>query len=383
MDIFYINSKSVALNPELELIQLRGIARDHQPSSFLWCDVTHEEVALDPDAWRDQIERITGVRIYDLHLKDVLNLSHPSYFESTQDYELIVFQKLAALPDSALAQVSTPAEDEQRKKIPPALQKLHTLPISFLLIENILVTVRMNQSRTIEQTRSKFIHYQHREESQHASRLPSSPIDLMLRLLNMMVDQYLDLRQPLTHQLDRWQHALLDPRRPFNNWVALLDSRIEIRKLDHLCEDQYDALQELRDHLIDSYDAHPHLDNTSRSKDILLVRINDVMEHVNRVLNHARRLEASIESSVQIHFAAMAHRTSAIMRTLTIITAIFMPLTLITGVFGMNFAHMPLLNNSQGFWIIMGVMFVIVLLLIILFQSQRYFEGRERARHLH
>jgi Mg2+ and Co2+ transporter CorA len=107
------------------------------------------------------------------------------------------------------------------------------------------------------------------------------------------------------------------------------------------------------------------------------------MEHVNRVLNHARRLEASIESSVQIHFAAMAHRTSAIMRTLTIITAIFMPLTLITGVFGMNFVHMPLLNDNQGFWIIMGAMFVIVLLLIILFQSQRYFEGRERARHLH
>jgi Mg2+ and Co2+ transporter CorA len=383
MDIFHINSKSVTLNPVLELIQLRGIAKDPQASSFLWCDVTHEEVALDPDAWRDQIERMTGIRVYDLHLKDVLNLNHPSYFESTQDYELIVFQKLALAHEGESASIGPIANEDRQKKLPAALQKLHTLPISFLLIENMLITVRKNQSRTIEQTRNKLLSYQHREENFHASRLPNSPIDLMLRLLNLMVDQYLDLRQPLTQQLDRWQRALLDPRRPFNNWVALLDSRIEIRKLDHLCEDQYDALQELRDHLIDSFDANNELENSSRTNDILLVRINDVMEHVNRVLNHARRLEASIESSVQIHFAAMAHRTSTIMRTLTIITAIFMPLTLLTGVFGMNFAHMPLLKNIQGFWIIVGVMCVIVLILIIFFQSQRYFEGRQRSPHSH
>ena len=58
----------------------------------LWLDVTHDEVAANPEAWRDEVERITGIRIYDLHLKDVINLSHPSYFYATQDYEL-VFQK--------------------------------------------------------------------------------------------------------------------------------------------------------------------------------------------------------------------------------------------------------------------------------------------------
>ena len=51
---------------------------------------------------------------------------------------------------------------------------------------------------------------------------------------------------------------LLDPRKPFNNWIALLDSRIRIRKLDHLCEEQYDALQELRDHLSTPTTAIPN-----------------------------------------------------------------------------------------------------------------------------
>ncbi|TXG76008.1 magnesium transporter, partial [Candidatus Dojkabacteria bacterium] len=152
----------------------------------------------------------------------------------------------------------------------------------------------------------------------------------------------------------------------------------EIRKLDHLCEEQYDALQELRDHLVDTYDGNS--ERHSRAKDLLLVRINDVMEHVNRVLNHARRLEASLESSVQIHFAAMAHRTSDIMRWLTVITALFMPLTLITGVFGMNFVKMPIIADETGFWKVVGGMVAVVFVLVVIFIKLQYFGERERRR---
>src|SRR3569623_2587662 len=109
-----------------------------------------------------------------------------------------------------------------------------------------------------------------------APRSPATPQELMLRLRNAMVDQYLDLRQPLTSQIDRWQRALLNPRRPFNDWMALLDTRIELHKLDHLCEEQHDALQELRDHFIDSFDSG----EAQRAHDLLLVRVNDVMEHL-------------------------------------------------------------------------------------------------------
>src|SRR3569623_2625425 len=203
-----------------------------------------------------------------------------------------------------------------------------------------------------------------------ARRSPATPQELMLRSLNAMVDLYLDLRQPLTSQIDRWQRALRNPRRPFNDWMALLDTRIELHKLDHLCEEQHDAVQELRDHFIDSFDSG----EAQRAHDLLLVRVNDVLELVTRVLNHARRLEASVESAVQIHFSAMAHRTSEIMRTLTVITALFMPLTLITGVFGMNFAEMPLLKEKEGFWITAGIMAAIVVALLLLFRRKRYLE---------
>ena len=94
--------------------------------------------------------------------------------------------------------------------------------------------------------------------------------------------------------------------------------------------------------------------------EVLLVRINDLMEHILRVLAHARRLEDSIESAVQLHFSAVAHRTNRTMRALTVITAVFMPLTLITGIFGMNFARMPWLQEPEGFWWSIGLMGAVV-----------------------
>jgi magnesium transporter len=363
MDIFHITNNSVRQVSELPT----AITHD----SFLWLDATHDEVEADPYAWRDAVQRATGVLVYDPHLSDVVNLAHPSYFDSTQDYAMVVFRKLALDGNNMDADGTDDAG--KKRKIPPALTKLATRQVTFLLMDRALITVHGPNSRTIELTRSRLLEAKgKREGGTYTGRPPSSPEELMLRLLNAMVDQYLALRQPLTSQIDRWQRALLNPRSPFNDWNALLDARIELRKLDHLCEGQRDAMQELRDYLVDNQDAG----DNRRATDLLLVRVNDVMEHITRVLNHAQRLESTIESAVQIHFSAMAHRTSEIMRTLTVITALFMPLTLITGIFGMNFADMPLLHDKAGFWITMGMMAVVIVVLLFLFRRKRYLNDK-------
>ena len=74
-----------------------------------------------------------------------------------------------------------------------------------------------------------------------------------------------------------------------------------------------------------------------RELDLLKVRSRDVLEHIERVVHHVRRLEQSTETAVQMHFSAQSNRTNDIMRTLTALTAVFLPLNLIAGIFGMNF----------------------------------------------
>jgi Mg2+ and Co2+ transporter CorA len=68
------------------------------------------------------------------------------------------------------------------------------------------------------------------------------------------------------------------------------------------------------------------------------------------------------------------------MRTLTVITALFMPLTLITGIFGMNFEVMPLLKNAFGFWLTMGSMALIIVVMLVFFQRRRYLESQALDR---
>lgn len=371
MDIFHFTPNHVR--------QIADTAAEMPAHGFLWLDATHDEIAADTLAWRDAVQQATGIHIYDPHLSDAINPAHPSYFDSTQDYAMVVFRKLALDGAGQSGAVSAnEGEAEQRHRIPAALSRLVTRPVTFLLMGHALVTVRASQSRTIESVRNRLLESRNRRDGSgaYSVRPPSSPAELMLRLLNAMVDQYLALREPLTSQIDRWQRTLLNPNRPFNDWNALLDARSELRKLDHLCEGQRDAMQELRDYLVDNHDTN----DRSRANDLLLVRVNDVMEHITRVLNHAQRLEATLESTVQIHFSAMAHRTSEIMRTLTVITALFMPLTLITGIFGMNFAQMPLLQDKAGFWITMAVMAAVVGFLLFLFRRKRYLDSRDLDR---
>ena len=102
------------------------------------------------------------------------------------------------------------------------------------------------------------------------------------------------------------------------------------------------------------------------------MRSRDVLEHIERVVHHVRRLEQSVETAVQMHFSVQGSRTNDIMRTLTVLTAIFLPLNLIAGIFGMNFEFMPWLHQAAAFWWTLGSMALIAVGLGLVFWRKRY-----------
>jgi len=185
-----------------------------------------------------------------------------------------------------------------------------------------------------------------------------------------MVDSYLELRRLLTRHFATLQGELLNPRSRFDDWQAILSSREALHLLEDTCEDQRSAVQEW----IDALDEWPVESdpNARRERELLRVRSRDVLEHIERVLAHVRRLEQSAEASVQMHFSTLGQRTNDIMRTLTVLTAIFLPLNLITGIFGMNFDWIPLLHQQDGFWIAVGLMLCIGFGLGAFFWRKRY-----------
>lgn len=294
---------------------------------FAWLDIPHDEVG----EMQAEVLRLTGVHLFEVHVADAKNMAHPSFFDSTDAYEIVVFRGLA------------PAS---------TVDAIVTRPTTFFNFERLLVTVRPTDSRSVAMVKSRFVNL--------PGKAPQSPDDLMQRLLSAMVDHYLDLRQPLAGRLDEWQRLLLDPRKPFHDWASLLDSRRQIRVLQNLSEEQRDAVQEWRDYRI------------ADLSQAMNARFADIVEHIERVLNHARTIERQAESAVQLYFAAMSHRTTDIMRLLTLITAIFMPLTLITGIFGMNFEFIPGLHKAYGFWVSLGVMACVVVGMVAYFRHKRW-----------
>jgi Mg2+ and Co2+ transporter CorA len=346
-------------------------------AGFYWLDLTHDELQADPEALRSTTQRLTGARLFDLHLRDAANLQHPSYFGTATDYDMLIFRKLTPGEDRSLTPLAELDERSDARRPGRRLQPIVTRPVTFFVFDHLLVTVRNPGSRTIEQVRQRLIEHRARATAKAASgggedavaRLPQRPEDLMMRLVNGMVDRYLELRQPLTDRLDRWQRELLDQRRPFDDWATLLEARIELRRLQNLCEEQRDAVQELRDEYLDTV-------GETKASDAYLIRVADVIEHIERVLRHAGRLEKSIESAVQLHFSATAHRTNQIMRILTVITAVFAPLTLVAGLWGMNFERIPGAEHPHGFMLMVASMVVLTLMLLILLWARRVLTDR-------
>jgi Mg2+ and Co2+ transporter CorA len=83
-------------------------------------------------------------------------------------------------------------------------------------------------------------------------------------------------------------------------------------------------------------------------------------------------MEQGAETAVQIHFSALSHRTNEIMRVLTALTAVFLPLNFITGFFGMNFEFLPLIHSDMAMWVMLGIMVAIALAVLGVFWRKRY-----------
>jgi len=338
---------------------------------FLWLGYGRREFEVGETAAQQALARWGCGNIVDLHVSDLINNQLPSHFDYTSWYDMLVFRRLAAAPGSHDLFVDD--EHGTLASAQRALRAIDTSPVGFAVFDRVLVTVHPTDCQVREffaQKLDRLTEGREKAPARGGARLPTSPADLMLRMVNHMVDSYLELRRLLTRQLGTLQRVLLDQSSEFDDWSLLLESRDVLHRLEDTCEDQRAALQEWIDALDEwPSDGDPQV---TRERELLRVRSRDVLEHVERVLTHVRRLESSAESAVQMHFSALGHRTNSIMRTLTVLTAIFLPLNLITGIFGMNFEWMPLIKNPNGFWEAALLILLLALGLWALFRRKRY-----------
>ncbi len=116
---------------------------------------------------------------------------------------------------------------------------------------------------------------------------------------------------------------------------------------------------------------------TGRLSDLALVTryehdLTDIAEQVNRSANLADLYYEQAADLTEAYLGLSAHRLNQVMQVLTIITVIFVPLSFLAGIYGMNFDNMPELHSRFGYFVLLGIMACVVSVQIYFFRKKRW-----------
>ena len=119
------------------------------------------------------------------------------------------------------------------------------------------------------------------------------------------------------------------------------------------------------------------INNMIRSETTLInassdMYLRDLSDHVTRIIDTVETYRDLLSGIMDIYLSSNANRMNEVMKVLTIMSSIFIPVTFIAGVYGMNFENMPELKTQNGYYIICGVMVIIIAGLMIYFKRKKW-----------
>lgn len=101
--------------------------------------------------------------------------------------------------------------------------------------------------------------------------------------------------------------------------------------------------------------------------------LRDVYDHTIQVIETIETFRDMVTGMLDIYLSSLSNRLNEVMKVLTIIATIFMPLTFLAGVYGMNFKHMPELEWPWGYPAVLGVMCIVALSMLAYFRKKKWF----------
>jgi magnesium transporter len=299
---------------ELESYRHRG--------GVLWVDVNGIHDA-------DVIGRIGQVfNLHSLLLEDVLNAHQRPKLEQHGDQLYLVLRMLLTGGDHDV-------EMEQ---------------VSIVLGDQYVLTFQERSRDTFDAVRRRL--------AEPSSRMRQQGADfLAYALVDTIVDNYFAVLEMVGDRIEALEDAVvLDPNR---------DTLTDIYDVKSTLADLRRAIWPLRDAL-----STLARGDSPRVSPGTLPYLRDVTDHTIRTIDTIETYRDTAATLIDLYMSSVSNRMNDIMRVLTVIATIFIPLTFIVGIYGMNFTHMPELQASWGYPGVWAVMVVIVLGLIVFFRRR-------------
>jgi magnesium transporter len=185
---------------------------------------------------------------------------------------------------------------------------------------------------------------------------------LLYALIDTVVDNYLLVTEKLGEQLENLEDALFrSPReRLMNDLYGVKRELMLMRKAVYPLRDLVNTL--LRD-------AGGEESLITANTQLYL---RDVSDHVGQTIETLDGYRELIASLMDLYQSTVSNRLNNVMKVLTVISVIFMPLTFVTSLYGMNFDYIPWLHWQYGFWAIVGIMLGIVGLMLYWFRRREW-----------
>ena len=168
------------------------------------------------------------------------------------------------------------------------------------------------------------------------------------------------LRSELNDRLISWRKILLADRITEDRWIELSRLQDMMRKLALGTQQQYEILEEWQ---------------AERESSYINFDLFNIHHHINQYYQAyltVQTYESKIESLLNLHYIIQSHFANETLRVLTVVASIFLPLTFITGFFGMNFNTLPLQDSPWAAYIVTGTVFALGAYLYYLFKRKKW-----------
>lgn len=269
--------------------------------------------------------------IHSLVLEDILHTSQRPKIEEVEDYLFMVLKMLGA---------------------PNGNQKIEEEQVSLILKDGIVISFQEHAGDVFDIIRDRILNSK--------GKLRKKGEDyLFYALLDTIVDNYFLILEEYDNKLEELNADVLDSPKP-----DLVENLQKIRvDLNNMKRDLWplrDAIGKLEKHESKIIEENTRL------------YIRDLYDHILQIIDLMEGLRDSLANIFELYMTGVSNRMNEVMKTLTIIATIFIPLTFIAGVYGMNFEYMPELKFRMGYPILIASMIFIFVSLIVFFKKKKW-----------
>lgn len=268
--------------------------------------------------------------LHPLVLEDVLTVDQRPKLEDYGDYTFLVAKAIYRQPDETFA----------------------TEQISIILGKSYVITFQESDSAI-------FLPVRERLKGGKGRIRRMGPDYLAYALLDTIIDNYFVLLEDLGDKIELMEERLvLEPdRRMLTEIYSLKTDMLFMRK----------SVWPLRE-IVNSLERG----DSKLFRDSTLLYMRDVYDHTIQVIDTLETYREMVSGMLDIYLSSVSHKLNEVMKVLTIISTIFMPLTFLAGVYGMNFRHMPELEWPWGYPLAWSVMVGAALIMIRYFRRKKW-----------